>query len=178
MSFARIRSLVIVSLLAVCALVVVWVAVSRDTQTRAQASNCRPGAIPVDLSLPENKDVKLHVFNGSGQNGLGAQVSEDFKNRKFAVDPHPGTVPIYRGVALLRYGPKAVSSAWLLRAYFLDQADAENFKGFDPKRKDDVVDVIIGTEYKQLGSPTEVNQSIAQLSNPQLPPGTCAITSK
>lgn len=173
MSFARIRSLVIVSLLAVCALVVVSVALVKDKQTHtAVASGCPAGAVPVNLTLPEPRNVKLHVFNATGQPGLGAQVTDDFRNRKFDVNPDPATARgVYQGVAQLRYGPKAVASAWLLQAYFLDLADDS---GFDIKRKDDVVDVIIGTKYQQLGTPTEVNQAIAQLGSPRLPPGTCA----
>ncbi len=185
MSFARIRSLVIVSLLAVCALAVVWVVLNKDSQTRtAQAESCPAGSVQVNLAFPEPKNVKVHVYNASGQNGLGGQVTDDLGNRKFAVDPKPGTLTKpYNGVVRFQYGPKAAAAAWLLRAYFLDQVeflgqDNKTFVGFDPKRKDDVVDVIVGTQYKQLGTPTEVNQAIAQLGNPQLPPGTCAAKTK
>lgn len=171
MSFARIRSLVIVSLLAVAALVVVILAITKDRQTQiASAAPCQSGQIPVSLTLPEAKNVKLRVFNGSGRPGLAAQVTDDFQNRKFSIAGPPANTSTFKGVASLRYGPKAVSAAWLIRAYFLNQvADG----GFDVKRKDDVVDVIIGTDYRQLGTSTEVNQAIAQLGSPSPPPGTC-----
>ncbi len=81
----------------------------------------------------------------------------------------PAKKPVTK-VAALRYGPKAVGAAWLLRAYFLNQADPQ----FDTKRTDDVVDVVIGTAFKQLATTTEVNQALAQLGDPVLPPGTCS----
>lgn len=174
MSFARMRSLAIVTLLAVCALVVVWITVSKDSQSKAaDTDSCDAGTVPVSLTFPEAKNVKLRVFNATGQAGLAAQVADDFRNRKFEVSSKLGNEKLYDGVARLRYGPRTVAAAWLLRAYFIDEADDEEFKGFDPKRKDDVVDVIIGTRFRQLGTPTEVNQSIAQLGSPQAPPGTC-----
>ena len=70
---------------------------------------------------------------------------------------------------MLRYGPRAVGGAHLLRAYFLDDAATE----FDPKRTDDVVDVVLGNGFQQLATTTEVNQSLADLGSAQLPPNTC-----
>jgi hypothetical protein len=171
MSFARIRAIVVVSALVVCAAVFVTIALVKDTQTRTKVTaNCPAGSILVDAKLPESKAVKLRVYNGSGHTGEGSSVAEDFTNRRFKVVARPKDYKHYDGVALLRYGPKAVGSAWLLRAYFLDEADT----AFDKKRTNDVVDVVLGSDFRQLGTSTEVNQSIALLGNPQLPPGTCA----
>jgi hypothetical protein len=36
-----------------------------------------------------------------------------------------------------------------------------------------VVDIVLGSAFKEMGSKTEVNQKIAQLGNPSPPPGTC-----
>jgi hypothetical protein len=35
------------------------------------------------------------------------------------------------------------------------------------------VDVVIGNQFRQLATETEVRQSIAALGNPEPPPGTC-----
>jgi hypothetical protein len=35
------------------------------------------------------------------------------------------------------------------------------------------VDVVIGTKFKQLATTTEVNQALAALGQPELPPGAC-----
>ncbi len=60
----------------------------------------------------------------------------------------------------------------MIRAYFLDEAKTE----YDPARTDDVVDVVIGDEFKQLATTTEVNQSLVELASlgePKLPPQSC-----
>jgi hypothetical protein len=46
---------------------------------------------------------------------------------------------------------------------------------FDIKRKGAEVDVTLGTQFQQLATTTEVNQSIAEIGNPTLPPGTCEL---
>ena len=70
---------------------------------------------------------------------------------------------------MLRYGPKSVGSAHLLKAYFLNEAEAE----YNPARTDDIVDVVIGDSFKQLATTTEVNQALVELASPELPPESC-----
>jgi LytR cell envelope-related transcriptional attenuator len=172
MTFARIRAIAIVSVLVVAALVFVAAAILRDNQTGPFApAGCPKDAIIADTRLPEPSEVKINVYNATDHPGLANQVKIDFANRKFTVlntgnDPKGKRVD---QVAVLRYGPKAVGAAWLLRAYFLDQAARE----FDITRKDAVVDVVIGTQFKQLATVTEFHQALAQLGNPTLPEGTC-----
>jgi hypothetical protein len=185
MSFARVRALTVVGVLFVCAIVLVTMALIKDNQPKAaNGGACPPGHVPADLRLPaENKDVKINVLNATGRTGLAGQIATDFENREFVIanknvinSPdakerakanYPKSVP---GVALLRYGPKTVGAAWVLRAYFLDEADVE----FDIKRKDDIVDVVIGQKFQQLATVTEMHQALAALQNPDLPEGTCA----
>lgn len=177
MSFARVRALVIVGALFMLALVFIVVALVRDTQAGEKlATGCQSGEIPANIELHEPKDVKINVYNATNTAGLAEIIGTDFANRKFQVlkkanDPLKKKVD---AVAVLRYGPKAVGSAHLLRAYFLDNAVQE----FDAKRKDDVVDVVIGNQFQQLATTTEVNQSLAALGTPTLPPGTCVANSK
>jgi hypothetical protein len=172
MSFARVRALVIVAALTVAAIIFVVVALVRDSQTGvATADGCPDGFVIADIRLPEPQDVKLRVYNASGVPEQGGRVAEDFRNRKFQVDRKVTDARAeVNGIAELRYGPAAVGSAYLLRAYFLDEAETK----YDPKRKGALVDVIIGTQFQQLGTTTEVNQAIGALGNPPLPPGACA----
>jgi hypothetical protein len=175
MSFARVRALVIVGVLVLAAMVVVIMAFVKDTQTRGPVAEGCPKGWPIaDIRLPEPKEVKINVYNATDSPGLAGAVANDFENQLFVVgktgnDPKKKAVA---GVAVLRYGPKAVGAAHLLRAYFLDEAKTE----FDLKRTDNVVDVVVGTSYKQLATPTEKNQSLAALGHPALPEGTCAAT--
>jgi hypothetical protein len=175
MSFARVRALVVVAALTVAAIIFVVIALVRDSQTGATtADGCPDGFVMANIRLPEPKEVKIKIFNGSGVPGLGKQVAEDFRNRKFQVDQKADTsTKAVKGIAVLRFGPQAVGSAHLLRAYFLDEAEWR----YDRNHKGDVVDVIIGTDFQQLGTTTEVNQSIGTLGKPPLPEGACAADS-
>lgn len=173
MTFARVRSLVVVGTLALAALVLIVVALVRDTQGGGAdpVAKCKEGYVLANIALPDPKDVKIRVLNATGRPGRAASVADDFRNRKFQVLQTGNAKAGVDEVAVLRYGPKAVGAQHLLRAYFLDQANAQ----YDPKRKDDVVDVVIGNGFRQLATSTEVNQSLVELGGrPELPPGTCA----
>ncbi|MGW4501454.1 LytR C-terminal domain-containing protein [Micromonospora sp. NPDC004336] len=164
------RALVVVGLLAVLALVFVVVALVRDTQGEASlAGGCPEGWPLADVTLREPKDVKINVFNGTDRIGLAGAIADDFRNRKFQVKKTADEKKQIDDVAVLRYGPKGVGSAHLLRAYFLDEAEYE----YDAKRTDDVVDVVLGSGFQQLATTTEVNQSLADLGPPQAHDGSC-----
>jgi hypothetical protein len=36
------------------------------------------------------------------------------------------------------------------------------------------VDIVIGSEFQQLATSTEVNQSLIEIGEPEVPPGACA----
>jgi|KBSSwiStaDraftv2_1062776.scaffolds.fasta_scaffold59785_7 hypothetical protein len=181
MHMTRIRALAVVGLLAVSAIVLVVLTISRDTQNhQVQAETCKPGQVPVSLTMPNEPEVNIKVFNATQTQGLGASVAADFKNRNFNVAKIDGEKDaagkdIYYPdeVAILRYGPKTVGAAHLVRAYFLNDATMK----FDIKREDDVVDVVIGGNFKQLATPTEMRQAVAILGHPKLPAGTCSANS-
>jgi LytR cell envelope-related transcriptional attenuator len=173
MSFARVRALAVVGLLVVVAAVFVTIALVKDRQSGPSvAQGCAKDAVVANLKLPIPEQVTLNVYNATDKSGLATNVKNEFVNRKFKVDqarddPQKKKVD---GVATIRYGPKAAGAAWLMRAYFLDEAKLE----FDKGRQDDRVDIVIGPRFRQLATLTEVNQALAQLGNPTLPEGTCA----
>ncbi|MER5337291.1 LytR C-terminal domain-containing protein [Micromonospora sp. NPDC002717] len=164
------RALVVVGLLAVLALVFVVVAMVRDTQgDSGLAGGCPEGWPMADVTLREPKDVKINVLNGTDRIGLAGAIADDFRNRKFQVKKTGDEKKQIDDIAVLRYGPKGVGSAHLLRAYFLDNAEYE----YDAKRTDDVVDVVLGSGFQQLATTTEVNQSLGDLGAPVAPAGSC-----
>ena len=174
MNMARVRALAIVGTLAVAATVLVVVTMTKDTQTETAAGpKCDPALVPVSLELPDSETpIKIKVFNATNKPGVAASVATDLKYRKFDVietGNAPAAVP--NEVAILRYGPKAIANAHVLKAYFLNEAE----KDFDIKREDDIVDVVIGGNYKELATHTEFNQAIGALGRPTAPAGTCAI---
>jgi LytR cell envelope-related transcriptional attenuator len=172
MSFARVRALVVIGVLAVAAVVFVVVALVRDTQGDAVADGgCPEGAPLANVTLPADpKDVKIKVLNGTSTAGLAGKVSTDFKNRGFSMQRPDESGSKFDRIAIIRYGPKAVGDAQLIKAYFLGKAKPE----YDAKRADDIVEIIVGADYAQLATSTEVNQSLVELGEPEVPPGACA----
>jgi hypothetical protein len=173
MSMVRLRALIVVGVLVVSACVMVTVALVRDKQAHSvTATGCGDGNVPVDLRMPADRStVKLNIFNATDSPGLASQVADDFKSRKFTV-VHAANDPAAKrveGVAQLRHGPKTVGAAWVVRAHFLNEAELV----FDINRQDDVIDVVLGTGFKQLGTTTETNQALGQVGTPRLPEGTC-----
>ncbi|BCJ42273.1 hypothetical protein GCM10010168_87280 [Actinoplanes ianthinogenes] len=171
MSFARVRALVVVGVLAVAAIVFVIVALVRDKQTDiANGANCPKGAPLADVQLPDDPaEVTLKVLNGTKRAGLADQVTTEFKNRRFTVQPSGKSKTKFDGVAEIRFGPDAVGRAQLVRAYFLAQSKMV----YNEKRKGAVIEIVIGDNFQQLATTTEVNQSLVEIGEPELPPGAC-----
>ncbi len=175
MSFSRIRALSIIGALVVCAVVLAIVAVAKDKQSGANyATSCPAGLIHVTTKpLPDEKAIKVNVYNGTSTPNLANGVADELRNRKFQVGEVKDTDK-YDKVAKLHYGPKALAAATVVNAYFLGKAD--DGSGFDKKDTTDVVDITIGAQYTALGTPTDVHQAIAQLGNPSPPAGTCDVS--
>nr|WP_296066100.1 LytR C-terminal domain-containing protein [uncultured Actinoplanes sp.] len=171
MSFARVRALVVVGVLAVAAVVFVVTALVRDSQGGTTAGGgCPAGAPLADMQLPDDPaEVTVRIFNGTNTAGLAESVTNEFKNRRFVTQKPAESRTKYKGVAEIRFGPDAVGRAQLLRAYFL----AQSKMSYNPKRKGAVIDIVIGKDFRQLATTTEVNQSLVEVGEPTLPPGSC-----
>lgn len=175
MTFARVRALIVVGVLFVAAVVFVIIALVRDSQHDAVAQGCPAGSVMANVTLPDTPaEVTIKVFNGTTTARLAESVTDDFRNRNFKTLKPAENKKRFKGVAQLRYGPDAVGAAQLVKAYFLAQAEPL----YDPKRKGAVVDVVIGSQYQQLATTTEVNQSLVELGEPDVPPGACAAPPK
>jgi hypothetical protein len=137
----------------------------------AQVAPCPDGLVRANIALPDVDQIRVSILSGSSRADAAAGVAQDLRLRDFSVI-EVRTVPgdYDNVVAIIRYGPRTVGAAWVMRSYFLDQAQTE----FSLNRDDDVVDVVIGTRFQSLATRTEVNQSIAVLGRAEAPPGTCA----
>ena len=142
-----------------------------DPDPSASASTgCPSGLVPVDVRLPNGREqVNLNVLNATGVPGREQTVFVELGRRGFQMLSTSAGLPVEDQVAIIRYGPRTVGAAWVMRAYFLDQAATE----FDLKRADDRVGIVLGARFRELGTVTEVNQSLARLGQPTPPPGTC-----
>ena len=175
MSFARVRALIVIGVLAVAAVVFVIVALVRDSQGGEVASGCPAGSVMANITLPDDpQEVTVKILNGTSSTGLATGVTNEFKNRRFKTQKPAENKTKFKGVAELRFGPEAVGPAHLLQAYFLAQAKPE----YNAKRKGAVVDIVIGDQFRSLATTTEVNQSLVELGEPDLPVGACAAPKK
>lgn len=138
----------------------------------AQAvASCPDGLVPANVALPDADKVRLHIYNGTARSGLAVEVAQDLRLRDFQVLDAAESWERPDVVAVIRYGPKTVGAAWVMRSYFLDEAETE----FNLHRDDDVVDIVLGVRFTSLATRTEVNRSIAALGRAQPPAGTCGV---
>ncbi|HEY2793359.1 MAG TPA: LytR C-terminal domain-containing protein [Micromonosporaceae bacterium] len=177
MNAARIRAIAIVGVLAIAAGVLTFVAVSDDKQAhKSFATTCPAGTVAVVTDpLPNYDEINLKIYNGTKVPDLAANLAAEFSHRGFKVSKTVSDKPTTNHVADLYYGPKTLGAAWVVRAEFLmsDPTQNQSSMHFSLKDKSNVVEVVIGTQFKQLGAKTEVNQAIAALRTPTAPPGTC-----
>ena len=177
MSFARVRALVVVGVLAVAAVVFVIVALVRDTQGGAgRRRGCPAGSPLADSRCPTTGRGQDQCLQRAPTRRPRRQRSpSDFKNRKFKVKKtgQRARRP-YERIAVLRFGPKAVGAAHLLRAYFLNEAEPE----YDPKRTDDVVDVVIGDSSSSSPPPPRSTSRWSSSAQPGAAAGACAAPSR
>lgn len=172
MSFARLRAFIILGVLFLSAVIVITVAIVRDKQADAQAAvNCGDGDVPANLKMPDDMSaIKLNVLNATGAPGVAGRVADEFRSSAFnVVKEETAPPPALNAIAEVRFGPKMVGSAQIVRAYFLNEAALK----FDINRPDDTIDVVIGTKFLELASFTDQRQALGQAGKPVLPPGTC-----
>ena len=116
------------------------------------------GAKP--LSLPTPKSVTVVVLNGAGRDLLATQVSGQLKSRGFKVGA-PGDAPSpSTGTAEIEYGKSGKAAATLL-AFYLPGS-----KIVSTNRSDATLNLILGSSYRSLASPTTVSQAIARAKKP------------
>ncbi len=175
MTFTRVRALIFVGVLFLAAVFVVLTAINKDTQTQPRAEACEPGQVRVNTTVLDEEEVILNVFNGTPRVGLAEQISSELANRGFNIG-NVGTAPVVDGVTYSKpgyatFGPQGFAAAWLVKAYVLV---GEMESTFVPERTGPEVDLVLGSDFQQLSTSTEVNQRIADLGRPEPPDGTCA----
>lgn len=135
---------------------------------------CPPGLVPVDLTVLRPDGTRLNVLNASDVKGLELTVFVELGKRGFQM---LSTTDRYRDgrrypeAAVIRYGPQTVGAGWLVSSYIQGQVKTE----FDIHRSNDRIDVILGSAFESIRTPTEANQAVAAAGQPSLPPGTCPV---
>ncbi|MFI7541355.1 LytR C-terminal domain-containing protein [Actinoplanes sp. NPDC049599] len=127
--------------------------------------SCR---FPVDLNLPHTPgELDVQVYAAALQAGA---VTAELDRRGFTatghslIDRETGTVGT---VAVIRYGPRAIGAAGLVRALVGGDAVMQ----FSPDRDGRAVDLVLGTEFQRLATSTEMNTALLAAARPTAPPG-------
>jgi hypothetical protein len=162
-TLARVRSLIVIGVLAVIAIATVIWAIATDAQTSRTGNGC--GAAVAQTAIPPAKSVKLRVLNATDQEGLATRIGQELKKAGFAVIKTGNSQDTVESSAQVRYGPKGLGAASLVRAYVKSSETVQ-----DDKRKDAVVDLILGDEFASSGvTPADqVKDELAKLGPLQL----------
>jgi hypothetical protein len=155
MTLARVRALIVIGVLAAIAVATVIWAISTDAQSSRTGNGC--GSPAAKAAIPLAKTVKLRVLNATDQEGLANRIGQDLKKAGFVIVSTGNSTDSVESSAQVKYGPKGLGAASLVRAYV---KNAETVQ--DDKRKDAVVDLTLGDEFAQVGI-TPADQIKAEL---------------
>ena len=123
-------------------------------------------AVACNLALPSDpSEVRVRVLDGGAPVALSGTTATDLRERRFTVLATAAGAP--DDPTTLRYGPAAIGSAAVLRAYLTGGATMR----FDPARADRTIDLTLGATFTRLATPTEINQALATAGEPTAPPG-------
>lgn len=144
--------LIFLLILAILALAVWWKVIRKDEATQVNnAAGCtKTASSQVIAELGNMAAIKVHVLNGSTQQGLAAAIQADLTGRGFSVldiGNYSGDTPI-TNAGQIRYGPKGEFAARVLQH---QTVDFELITA--PTVKDDTVTLIAGQGYKGLVTP-------------------------
>lgn len=171
MRIAQIRALLVVGFLAAIALSTSWLAVANDSQSVAGSEECPPGAVLVDVTLPEPDEVSVRVLNATNNAGLADAAATQLEEYGFdVVEVDDSDRDDLADAAEVHYGPEAVAGAQLLRSYF---ANVAHF--FDIENEDAEVEVVLGPGFQQLNTESDARHALGTIGRPQAPEGTCAV---
>jgi len=148
-----------------------WMFVLTRPVTVAEASACNAPPTPTDPAAPKLGDLvgrtaligvapakladtKIRVLNASGQGGQAGEVAGALRDLGFAA-PTAANDPIYAGTRLtcqgqIRFGKSgrpSAASAWLV---------APCVELYQDDRKDDSVDLVIGTDFTSLTNSDDI----------------------
>ncbi len=172
---------------------VVWaVALTRPVDVR-EAASCNPPppaadpAAPklgeqvtrssmIDVAPAKLADTKIRVLNASGQGGQAGEVAGALRDLGFA-QPTAANDPIYANARLtcqgqIRFGASGragAASVWLV---------APCVELFQDDRKDDSVDLAIGTDFTTLAHSDDIDAVLAGLRPDATEPADSALVAK
>jgi len=181
----------VVSLFALTA--VVWAFVLTRPVTVGEAAACNAPPAPADSAAPKLGDrlsassmvdvapaklaeTNIRVLNASGQGGQAGDVAGTLRDLGFAA-PTAANDPVYAGSRLscqgqIRFGPAGrpgAAAAWLV---------APCVELYQDDRKDNSVDLVIGTDFNSLASSDDIAAVLSGLRPGATEPADSALLTK
>ena len=181
----------VISLFALTA--VVWAFVLTRPVTVGEAAACNAPPAPTDAAAPKLGDrlstssmvdvapaklaeTNIRVLNASGQGGQAGDVAGTLRDLGFAA-PTAANDPVYAGSRLscqgqIRFGPAGrpgAAAAWLV---------APCVELYQDDRKDNSVDLVIGTDFNSLASSDDIAAVLSGLRPGATEPADSALLTK
>lgn len=130
----------------------------------------------IDVAPAKLADAKIRVLNASGQGGQAGEVAGALRDLGFA-QPTAANDPIYSGERLtcqgqIRFGPNGkpgAAAVWLV---------APCVELYQDDRKDDSVDLAIGTDFTTLAHSDDIDAVLAGLRPDATEPADSALIAK
>jgi hypothetical protein len=167
----RQMSAVVVACAVVATTAGVGVAAAWERPDQRTAATGAAPTVSCVLDLPDSPaDVHTRVLDGGAPAGLTDATASQLRARSFTVLASPvegdpaATTTLY-------YGPAAIGAATLLRAVVHGDVQMR----FDPDRRDDTVDLVLGPAFTRLATTIEINQSLVAAGEPSAPPQCTAV---
>ena len=135
-----------------------------------------PGGALIEVSPAKLADTKIRVLNASGQGGQAGDVAGALRDLGFAA-PTAANDPIYAGTRLscqgqIRFGEggrRSAATAWLV---------APCVEIYQDDRKDDSVDLVIGTDFTSLANSDDIAAVLSGLRPGATEPADSALVTK
>ena len=154
--------LIFLLVLALAALGVWWnVLDDEKARDQAQAAACSSASAAPQALDPAT--ITLRVLNASDQAGKASEVATTLESRGFVVqeianDPSDNQVT---GVGEFRFGPRGKGAAAFMRLLLPGATDRPD------TRATDVVDLVIGPEFKELATQDQVAAALSPIASAQ-----------
>ncbi len=134
------------------------------------------GSSLVDVAPATLAETKIRVLNASGQGGQAGEVAGALRDLGFAA-PSAANDPIYAGTRLtcqgqIRFGQggrAGAATAWLV---------APCVELYQDDRKDDSVDLVIGTDFTSLANSDDISAVLSGLRPGATEPADSALVTK
>ena len=135
-----------------------------------------PAGALIDVAPAKLTETKIRVLNASGQGGQAGDVAGALRDLDFAA-PTAANDPIYAGTRLsgqgqIRFGEgvrRGAATAWLV---------APCVELYQDDRKDDSVDLVIGTDFTSLASSDDIAAVLSGLRPGATEPADSALVTK